>query len=259
MTYDMNELVADTSFPMSKLPSRPFNRASNYFRQRSDELWTHLNTQPNICETEEEARQRFTARRLAQLIPKYCIDDNNDSLSFRLFSDDFGPFNMLADPKTLQITAVFDFEFTNAMPAQYLQDVPSWLLLASPHCWLERDDKAGFEKLFVPQMELFIRAVERAEALFPLLDGDKPLLYLSAQMRDSWRSGRFWFNYAMRTSIDADVVYWKALDNGEDRETLFAEKEMEQFVKTKMEQFGAYLKEKENDPRIKQSLEVYGS
>lgn len=68
------------------------------------------------------------------------------------------------------------------MPAQYLHDVPSWLLLASPHCWLERDDKAGFEEFFVPQMQLFIRQVERAEAMFPPLDGGEPL---SARMRES--------------------------------------------------------------------------
>lgn len=248
VTYDMNELVADTGFPAHMLPSGPFNCSSEFFRQRADELWTHLCTQRNICETKEDARQRFIARRrLAQLIPKYCIDDN---LSFRLFSDDIGPFNMLADPKTLQITAVLDFEFTNAMPAQYLHDVPSWLLLASPHCWLERDDKTSFEKLFVPQMELFIHEVERAEATISPLDKDEePSLRLSSRMRESWRSGRFWFNYAMRTSIDADVVYWKALDDGKGREMLDM-KEMEQFAETKMEQFDAYLKEKENDPRL---------
>lgn len=247
MTYDMNELVADTGFPAHMLPSRPFNRSSEYFRQRTDELWTHLYTQRNICETKEDARQRFIARhRLAQLIPKYCIDDG---LSFRLFSDDLGPFNMLADPMTLQITAVLDFEFTNAMPAQYLHDVPSWLLLASPHCWLERDDKTSFEKLFVPQMELFIHEVERAEATISPLDKDEPLLRLSSRMRESWHSGRFWFNYAMRTSIDADVVYWKTLDDRKGREMLDM-KEMEQFAETKMEQFDAYLKEKENDPRL---------
>ncbi|KAK7421735.1 hypothetical protein QQZ08_009823 [Neonectria magnoliae] len=55
MTYDMNELVADTGFPAGKLPSGPFNRASEYFRQRADELWTHLCTQRNICKTKEEA------------------------------------------------------------------------------------------------------------------------------------------------------------------------------------------------------------
>ncbi|KAK7421734.1 hypothetical protein QQZ08_009822 [Neonectria magnoliae] len=96
---------------------------------------------------------------------------------------------MLANPRTLRITAVLDFEFTNAIPAQYLHNVPSWLLLASPHCWLERDD--------------------------------------------------------MRTSIDADVIYRKALEDGKSGEIL-DKKEMEQFVETKMAQFDAYLKEKEN-------------
>lgn len=143
-----------------------------------------------------------------------------------------------------------NFEFTNATPAQYLHDVPSWLLLASPHCWLERDDKTSFEKLFVPQMDLFIHEVERAEATISPLDKDEePPLRLSSRMRESWRSGRFWFNYAMRTSIDADVVYWKALDDGKGREMLDME-EMEQFAETKMEQFDAYSKEKENDPRL---------
>ncbi|KND88684.1 hypothetical protein TOPH_06710 [Tolypocladium ophioglossoides CBS 100239] len=116
MTYDMNELVAYTGFPEGNLPSEPFNCASEYFRQRADELWTHLYTQRKICETKEAARQMFIARRrLADLIPKYCIDD--DKPLFRLFSDDFGPFNMLADPETLRITAVLDFEVANAMPA----------------------------------------------------------------------------------------------------------------------------------------------
>jgi hypothetical protein len=125
--------------------------------------------------------------------------------------------------------------------------VPLWLLLASPHCWLERDDKAGFEKLFVPQMEMFIHQLELAEARLPLPDKEEPARRLSTRMRQSWASGRFWFNYAMRTSIDADTVFWKALDDGTGGESL-DEKEMEQFAKTKMEQFDAYLKEKENDP-----------
>ncbi|KAM5342110.1 hypothetical protein ACJ41O_015141 [Fusarium nematophilum] len=248
MTYDMNELVTDNGFPADKFLPGPLNHSSEYFNHRTGEMWTHLCTQRNICETKEDARQRFAARRrLAHLIPRYCLEDN---LSFRLFSDDFGPFNMLADPETFKITAVLDFEFTNAMPAQYLHDVPSWLLLASPHCWLERDDKAGFEKLFVPQMELFIAELERVESTQPPLNTGEPPDRLSALMRESWNKGRFWFNYAMRTSIDADVVYWKTLDDGESRDLLH-EEEVEEFVEMKMEQFDGYLREKENDPRFK--------
>ena len=125
---------------------------------------------------------------------------------------------MLADSETMEITAVLDFEFTNAMPAQYLYDAPSWLLLASPHCWLERDDKAGFDRLFEPQIELFIKELEKAERGFPPPEPDEKSMCLSALVLWSWSSGRFWFNYAMTSSIDADVVYWKAPHDGENLE-----------------------------------------
>lgn len=106
MTYDMNDLVADTGFPTGKLPSGPLSWASEYSNQRADELWAHLCTQQNICETREDVHRRSTARRrLAELDLKYFIDTD---LSFRLFGDD-----MLADPDTLKITVVLDFEFTN--------------------------------------------------------------------------------------------------------------------------------------------------
>ncbi|KAH6880136.1 phosphotransferase enzyme family protein-like protein [Thelonectria olida] len=239
MTYDMNELVAETGFPTDKLPSAPFSSSSKYFRQRADEMWTHLYTQRNICETPQEARQKFTARRrLRHLIAKHdCVEHQ----SFRLFGDDFGPFNMLADPETLKITAVLDFEFTNAMPAQYTYDVPSWLLLAAPHTWLERNDKAGFEKRFVPQMELFLGEMDRCEARNPSSGGEEK--GMAARMRESWDSGRFWFNYAMRTSVDADAVYWKALVGGT-RGEVADEEEMEEFIGAKMKQFEEYEKER---------------
>ncbi|KAI5462891.1 hypothetical protein BGZ63DRAFT_379977 [Mariannaea sp. PMI_226] len=279
MTYDMNELVTVTGFPADEFSSGPFNSTENYFTQRANEMMTHVRTQRNICETAEEARQKLTARqRLRQLIPKYILGNattkangdncDNERLGFRLFSDDFGPFNMLADPSTLKITAVLDLEFTNAMPAQYIYDVPSWLLLASPHCWLEQDDKAGFEELFVPLMNLFLDELERVEArnAEPLDDGsgsssssssssskrgeggeDEPpnRHYLSTGMRESWDSGRFWFNYAMRTSIDADVVYWKALHDRVGEEYVKEnEAEVEAFVATKLKQFDSYKRER---------------
>jgi hypothetical protein len=98
-------------------------------------------------------------------------------------------------------------------------------------------------------MELFIREVEKAEVTFPPLAKDEPTLRLSAAMRESWSSGRFWFNYAMRTSIDDDAVYWEALDDGKGREIL-AKEDAEQLADVKMEQFAAYLKEKKDDQQF---------
>lgn len=58
----------------------------------------------------------------AKLIPTYSTVDNNGS--FRLFCNDLQPTNMLIDLDMLRITAVFDFEFTNIMPAQFAYNVP---------------------------------------------------------------------------------------------------------------------------------------
>jgi hypothetical protein len=41
----------------------------------------------------------------------------DDSGPFRVFCDDLWPSNMLVNPKTMRITALLDFEFTNVIPA----------------------------------------------------------------------------------------------------------------------------------------------
>jgi hypothetical protein len=96
---------------------------------------------------------------------------------------------MLVDPKTLRITGVIDFEYTNAMPAQFAYDPPWWLLLDGPERWLDRCALDEFLTLYKPRMERFLRALERVEeelARKMQLRGVK----LSTQMRDSWKSGR---------------------------------------------------------------------
>jgi hypothetical protein len=70
---------------------------------------------------------------------------------------------MLADPETLQITAVLDFEFTKAMPAQFAYDPPWWLLLLGPDMWLEHHSMEKFMIRYAPRLEQFLRALERVE------------------------------------------------------------------------------------------------
>jgi aminoglycoside phosphotransferase (APT) family kinase protein len=60
-------------------------------------------------------------RCFAKLISTYATVNNAGP--FRLFYDDIRPTNILVNPKTLRITAVFDFEFTNVMPAQFAYNV----------------------------------------------------------------------------------------------------------------------------------------
>jgi Phosphotransferase enzyme family len=241
LTYNMNELATSTGYPIDRFPTAPFDRASDYFRSVANEHLIHLQTQQNLADDAEDAQRRFIARhRFAQLIPKYCIEDAG---LFKPFCDDLQPSNMLVDPKTLQITAVLDFEFTNTMPAQFVYDPPWWLLLLGPDMWLERRTIEEFLAHYKPKMEQFLRALERVEAKTGSKGKQSKEPCLSAQMRDSWKTRRFWFNYAARKSLDVDAIYWNVLHkDGAGVELLNEETraEMEPFTQMKMKQLKAY-------------------
>jgi hypothetical protein len=67
---------------------------------------------------------------------------------------------MLINPETLHITTVLDFEFTNAMLAEFTYDRPWWLLLSGLEMWLDRGSMEEFLALYEPRMEQFLRALE---------------------------------------------------------------------------------------------------
>lgn len=250
LTYDMNEVATLGSYPVDKFTMAPFDHASNYFSACVQRFQTHLEAQRNIAGNDEDlAWRNFIARCcFAKLIPTHGNVD--DAGPFRLFCDDLRPTNMLVKPETMRITAVIDFEFTNAMPAQFANDLPWWLLLKQPAIWVGDGKMQEFLDLFVPRKEQFIRAMERVEArsLMPAKESR-----LSFRMRDSWDSGRFWFNLAARSSFDVDEIYWEALHKeGLGEAALDSAKlaEKEEFVKRKMDQFDGYRSEKESDVRF---------
>lgn len=95
-------------------------------------------------------------------------------------------------------------------------------------------------------MEQFIDVLERVENTSPPESELLADLRLSAQMRESWRSGRFWFNYAIRKSFELDAIYWALLHDG--RESMSpldyeTRGEMERHIETKMKQLKAYKQE----------------
>jgi hypothetical protein len=59
-------------------------------------------------------------------------------------------------------------------------------------------------------------------------------------MRDSWTTGRFWFDYGIRKSFDIDAVYWAALKNGDDVLNKKIREEIKKLVDLKMDQLKAY-------------------
>ncbi|KAK2035571.1 hypothetical protein LX32DRAFT_633327 [Colletotrichum zoysiae] len=222
LTYNMNELATTAGYPIDSFPTTSFACASDFFKNVAHEHLVHLRTQRNIAFTPDIARARYIARhRYLQLIASYCSAED-DAGPFIPFCDDFRPANMLVDPDTMQITAVLDWEFTNAMPAQFSHDPPWWLLLTDPGSWVDRNAVQEFRELYEPRMEQFLRMLEVVEAedardVRGGGDGDandrRPL---SARMRSSWVEGRFWFNFASRKSYDVDTIYWRVLHDGGD-------------------------------------------
>jgi hypothetical protein len=244
LTYNINELATVAGYPDGQFLTAPFDRASDYLRSVANEHLIHLWTQRNLTDDAEIAQERFIARhRFAQLVSKYYSEDCG---LFIPFCDDMRPSNMLIDPEILRITAILDFEFTNAMPAEFTYDPPRWLLLSGPEVWLERCAMEEFLTLYEPRMEQFLRALERVEIEMALEVKQPGGPSLSTRMRDSWRTRRFWFDYAARMSFEVDIIYWAALHKDGAGVELLDDKvraEMEPFTQIKMEQLKAYKEE----------------
>ncbi|KAI1263610.1 hypothetical protein F5Y18DRAFT_418241 [Xylariaceae sp. FL1019] len=250
LTYDMNEVATVCGFPVDQFEvTEPFNSASDYFHYRAHCLQTSLMTQRNLWEKDTTIMwNRFIARHcLPKLIPTYLSSENQGP--FRLYCDDMRPLNMLADPVSLRITAVVDLEFTNAMPAQYAHDLPWWLTLEEPGISIE-EDKEAFLSRFEPRKEQFLGAMERVERkCSPFEPGEQAL---SARMRDSWNTGRFWFNLASRSTLEVEEIYWKMLHKDGLGEAvldpaILAEKQA--FLKLKRRQIDEYFADKNRDDR----------
>ncbi|KAJ6103736.1 hypothetical protein N7486_003958 [Penicillium sp. IBT 16267x] len=220
LTYNMNELATVAGYPVGQFPTAPFDRASDYLRSVANEHLIHLWTQRNLADDPEIAQKRFIA-----VISSHSWFQN---------------------PETLRTTAILDLEFTNAMPAEFTYDPPWWLLLSGPEMWLERCAMEEFLTLYEPRMEQFLRALERVEIEMALEVKQPGGPSLSTRMRDSCRTGRFWFDYAARKSFNVDTIYWAALHNDGAGVELLDDKaraEVESFPQIKMEQLRAYKEE----------------
>lgn len=88
-----------------------------------------------------------------------------------------------------------------------------------------------------------LETVEAEEGRDACGDGDgddRPPL--PARMRDSWATGRFWFDFASRKSYDVDTIYWKVLHEGGDAAALL-EPEVRAGMDAAVEEKMAQLKE----------------
>ncbi|QPC58964.1 hypothetical protein HYE67_001195 [Fusarium culmorum] len=161
----------------------------------------------DMVSSEDDCRNKYVARQLFRRLAK-----QDGSRSFHLWCDDFRPANVLIDDRDHVIGAI-DWEFAYATPTQFILDPPWWLLLDVPEMW-----DAGIEdwtKTYETRTGTWISAMQEAEQ-----EMSPESFLLSAYMRESWTTGRFWLNYAVRKSWAFDTIYWKYLD-----EKFFGERE----------------------------------
>ncbi|KAI4672360.1 uncharacterized protein J4E78_000861 [Alternaria triticimaculans] len=240
VTDNMNILARNIlNYPTEYFPTTSISSPKAYFEQLADQHLAHLHTQRNAVENREDARRCFIARhRLKQSIDQYLLTDTETS-PLKLYCWDLRPSNILVDDD-LNVKAVLDFEFCNALPAQFAHDPPWWLTILRPTTWIDNDFHFGALKdRLEPHIEQFLQVMEKKEK-----EMRGTVAPLSARMRDSWTSNRFWFNLAMSDSWSIDAVYWAALHKpGNEVLDDALKAEMEVFVEMKIKQLDAYKAE----------------
>lgn len=217
LTIDMHQFaIGIHDFPTDTWPTGPLKSSRDYFdfvsSQHTAQLWSLRNINAfgdDFEKISELARCRYKARYgFKQLIDHFCATDD-DLGPFRTFNPDLDPRNILVDPKTGKITGLVDFEFTNAMPAQFSHDPPLWLLKILPGKCLEEGYFTWFLKEYRLLLIQFLDAMKRAEQQVAHQPGETPL---SIHMLNSWNANRVWFNYAATHADHIDAIYWEVLN-----------------------------------------------
>ncbi|KAK7711971.1 hypothetical protein SLS64_005242 [Diaporthe eres] len=234
LTFNMSSMVQLGNIPAAVFPAKDttFATADEWYVQLATMHLAQLIFQHNdLVSDEDDCRNKYVSRQLFLRLARQghlstfgSAQDNwsafakaatrprlpapNGSNSFRLWCDDFRPSNALLDrAEGDKLAAMIDWELTYAAPAQFVLDPPWWLLFETPEMW-KPGGAAEWGKAYEPQLEIWLKAVEDQGDGAAFLDG----LPLSAHMRESWETGRFWLNYAARKSWAFDAVFWTFLD-----------------------------------------------
>ncbi|KAH8201105.1 hypothetical protein TruAng_004732 [Truncatella angustata] len=250
ITLNMSNMVQLSNIPKSVFPSEgtTYQTADEWYVVLAEmQMATLLFQHNDMVSSEDDCRTKYVARQLFRRLAKqgrlssfgFIEDDWSarsrhtraalpapDGLgSFRLWCDDFRPVNVLVDDND-QVLGAIDWEFAYVGPTQFVLDSPWWLLLDVPEMW--DDGIEDWTSVYEIRLKTWLSAMEEVEK-----EASPGSLLLSAYMRESWETGRFWLNYAARRSWAFDTIYWKYLD-----EKFFGEREgdipMEELWKTRV-------------------------
>ncbi|KPM39113.1 hypothetical protein AK830_g7468 [Neonectria ditissima] len=246
LIQNMNSLLDFTDCPASLLPAHAFSTSNEWYSAMADMHLTQLTFQHNdAIEDEDDARDKYVARQLFRNLASegHLATSEGSETTFRLFSEDLRPSNVLID-KDLRVVGVVDWEFAYAAPAQFSLDPPWWLLLESPEYW--DGEYRGWIEAYEPRLETFLSVLEDEEKN---LQGNRESPSISQHMRRNWENKSWMVRYAARKSWSFDFIFWRYLDpryfgENEDgdyhaRLPLLKQQQidaMEPFVKFKMQQ-----------------------
>lgn len=263
ITQYMNSLAGWLGVGSTALPSGPYSTDKEWYCALADMHFRQLALQSNEgIEDEDDARNRFVARRLFQKIAYdgRLIRETSEGESqptFRIYSEDFRPTNVLID-KDSHITGVIDWEFAYAAPAAFSSDPPWWLLLKKPEDW-----PGGFEawmEAYEPRLQVFLRVLEDEEGKpgYPATDSSTPL---TQRMRQSWENKTWIINYAARNGLVFDHVYWKYLDSrffGPNKDEDYRAR-LSLLTEEEIEEMGSYVKRKMKEKKGRNGISDGGN
>ncbi|KAI1053269.1 hypothetical protein LB506_012302 [Fusarium annulatum] len=224
----MNNMFQLSNVPSSLFPAEgtTYSTADEWYTVLAEMHMSTLVFQHNdMISSENDCRTKYIARKLFHRLAKqnrltkfgFSDDDcsasseqSNATLpsldnsgSFRPWSDDFRPVNVLINDDN-DVVGAIDWEFAYVGPSQFTLDPPWWLLLEVPEMW--DDGIEDWASTYGQRLQTWLSAMQEVERE---ASSDLPL---SAYMRESWATGRFWLNYAARKSWSFDAIYWKYLD-----------------------------------------------
>ncbi|KAL1872056.1 hypothetical protein Daus18300_004425 [Diaporthe australafricana] len=228
-TLNMSNMAQLSNIPKSIFPPEgaTYQTADEWYVVLAEmQMATLLFQHNDMVSSEDDCRTKYVARQLFRRLAKqgrlskfgFAEDDwsarskhapatlpmPDGSGSFRLCCDDFRPANVLVDEDDNVLGAI-DWEYACVAPTQFTLDSPWWLLLDVPEMW--DDGIEDWTCVYEKRLKTWLLALEDAEK-----EMSSESLLLSAYMRESWETGRFWLNYAARKSWAFDALYWKYLD-----------------------------------------------
>ncbi|POS74666.1 phosphotransferase [Diaporthe helianthi] len=229
ITLNMSNMVQLSNIPKSIFPPEGTTYETTdawYVALAEMQMATLIFQHNDMISSEDDCRNKYVARQIFRRLAKqgrlasfgFAEDDwsarsqvtrstlsmPDGSGSFRLWADDFRPANIMVDDKDNIIGAI-DWEFAYVGPTQFVLDAPWWLLLDVPEMWDQGIEE--WASVYEKRLKTWLLAMEQAEE-----DIRPASLRLSAYMRESWETGRFWLDYAARKSWAFDTIYWKYLD-----------------------------------------------